>query len=294
MKTGQILHVAPGGAVQRLGGDIPMNLAEFRTHPAFNEEQARDRFRVHDILLQPRGSGRWHLFATHHYFTQECIRLRLSVTSMLREGGKVVLSPDWHTVFDAEPCLPTTAIKEGHQAGGKMVSDGPAHLFVAIGDHGQEGSIEGTWPDMNAPRESDLPQTPHSHFGKLLRVAIGTGETEILASGLRNPQGLVADRQGNLWETEHGPQGGDELNLMLRGGNYGWPLVNYGIGYTGFVAGHDTARILRHEEYMKPVFAWVPSVATTSVLANDESSFPLWSDDLIVTSLSGFLYRVRH
>lgn len=287
---GQILHVAPGGAVQRIGG-IPMNLAAFRAHPDFNEKR-HDRFRVHDILLQPQGSGRWRVFATHHYFTPECIRFRLSVTSLSREGGEVVLSPEWQTVFDAEPCLPTD-YDGGQNSGGKMVSDGPAHLLVATGDHGWEGSDD-AWPDMNAPWELISPQSPHAHLGKLLRIAIETGETETLASGLRNPQGLAADRQGNLWETEHGPHGGDEINLLLRGRNYGWPLVSYGVGYEGMVAGQDTARILRHEEYTKPVFAWLPSVATTSVLVNDESSFPLWSNDLLVTSLSGFLYRVRH
>ena len=286
---GHILHVTPGGAVQRIGG-VPMNLAAFRAHPDFNEKRL-DRFRVHDILLQPRGSGRWRVFATHHYLAQECIRFRLSVTSISREGDKVVLSPDWHTVFDAEPCLPTN-YNGGQNSGGKMVSDGPAHVLLAIGDHGWEGSDD-AWPDMNAPWELISPQVPHSHLGKLLRIAIETGETETLASGLRNPQGLAVDRQGNLWETEHGPHGGDELNLMLRGSNYGWPFVSYGIGYEGFVSGHDAARVLRHEEYAKPVFAWVPSVATAGVLVNDESSFPLWSDDLLVASLKGFLYRVH-
>lgn len=289
-RGGQILLVTPRGAVQHLGGDIPMNRAAFRAHPDFTDRRYH-RLRVNDILLQPQASGRWRVLATHHYFAQECIRFRLSVTSAVREGGKVVLSPDWRTVLDAEPCLPTD-YNGGQNAGGKMVPDGPGHVFVAIGDHEWDGSDD--WPAMNAPWELNSPQSAHSHFGKLLRIAIETGETETVAVGLRNPQGLAADRQGNLWEVEHGPQGGDELNLMLRGGNYGWPFVSYGVGYGGKVAGHDTVLVLRHEKYAKPVFAWVPSVATTAVVVNDETSFPLWSDDLLVASLSGSLYRVRH
>ena len=290
-KWGRMLIVRPTGTVRRLGGDIPMNIAAFERHPALNEVR-HHRFRVHDILLQARGSGRWRVFATHHYYTGTCIRFRLSVTTMLRQDGDVSISPDWRTVFDAEPCLPTN-YDAGQMAGGKMVADGPAHLFVAIGDHGMEGSDD-EWPRLGATYEPIVSQAPHSHLGKLLRVEIETGRTDTLALGLRNPQGLAADPNGNLWETEHGPQGGDEINLMRRGANYGWPFVNYGIGYGGTVIGRDTDAALRHEGYVKPVFAWVPSIATTAVVVNDASSFPLWSDDLLVASLTGSLYRVRH
>ena len=287
---GELLLLRSNGEVTPLGGGVPMNLAAFRSHPDYNGLRV-ERFRVHDILLQPQGEGRWRLFATHHYFTGECIRFRLSLTTLRRDGTTIALSPDWRTVFDAHPCMPTV-YDAGQNAGGSMVADGPAHVLVAIGDHGLEG--HDAWPAPAEQPELMAPQSQNSHFGKLLRVAIKTGHTRTLATGLRNPQGLAADAEGNLWETEHGPQGGDELNLMLNGANYGWPFVSYGIGYGGFVRASNVAGAGRHDGYAKPAFAWVRSIAVASVIANDAALLPLWSDDLLVAGLHGGLLRVRH
>ena len=102
-----------------------------------------------------------------------------------------------------------------------MLTDGPDHLLVTIGDH------RWGWAESLSLYE----QIPGSHMGKLVRVAIETGDTETLTLGHRNPQGLARDKDGNLWSTEHGPQGGDELNLLEPGGNYGWPHVSYGVDY---------------------------------------------------------------
>lgn len=137
------------------------------------------------------------------------------------------------------------------------------------------------------------PQAGDSHLGKLVRVEIATGDTEVLAFGLRNPQGLARDRNGDLWETEHGPQGGDELNLLEPGGNYGWPAVTYGVGYEGRVNVRRAAETGRHDGFVRPVFSWVPSIGVSAVVVNDDRAFPLWRDDLLVASLLGPLFRVR-
>ena len=98
---------------------------------------------------------------------------------------------------------------------------------------------------------------------------------------------------------EHGPQGGDKLNLLVPGGNYGWPQVSYGVEYGSKVNVPRAAEVGLHNGFTKPVFAWVPSIGISSLIVNDERLFPLWRDDLLIGSLSGTqgsgyaLFRVR-
>ena len=108
--------------------------------------------------------------------------------------------------------------------------------------------------------------------------------------GLRNPQGFARDAEGVLWETEHGPRGGDELNVLEAGGNYGWPRVSHGVDYNLRPVG----RAGRHDGFASPVFFWTPSIGIGSVVVNDARFFPLWGDDLLVGSLVGrALLRIR-
>ena len=270
---GRLALVRPTGEVAHLEGTVPMNQAELLAH------LDKRRFRVADILLKRYSGGRYELFATHYYFTGECFRFRLSATTLLHQGADVSVSPAWRTVFDAEPCVRSPSL----QAGGRMLMDGPDHLLVVIGTHSQ----------------NKYAQDPASHLGKLIRVEIATGRAETLALGLRNPQGLTRDAAGHLWETEHGPEGGDELNVLVAGGNYGWPQVTYGVEYGSRVNVPRAEAVGRHDGFIKPVFAWVPSIGISSILVNDERRFPLWKDDLLIGSLSGTqgsgyaLFRVR-
>ena len=267
---GRIALVRPDGSVAHLEDRVPMNLEGLMSHPDIAALPS-NRFRVADILLKQRSEERWELFVTHHYFTEaeECVRFRLSSATVLRQGASVSVSRSWRTIFDAEPCVPVTE-QELLRAGGRILADGPDHLLVVIGDHGREESA----------------REPDSHLGKLVRIAIETGEVEILSVGLRNPQGFVRDADGNLWETEHGPQGGDELNLLEPGVNYGWPFVSYGVQYgkamLRTVPDESTGR---HAGFARPVFAWVPSIAVSAMIVNDERWLPLWKDDLLIGSL---------
>jgi aldose sugar dehydrogenase len=106
--------------------------------------------------------------------------------------------------------------------------------------------------------------------------------------GHRNPQGLVFDLQGNLWDTEHGPRGGDELNLIRKGANYGWPLVSFGINYNGAplvtpwpdVQGVD-------QEIALPVDVWLPSIGASGLAVVRGPMFLKWEGDLLAGGLSG-------
>ena len=279
---GRFAMVFRDGSVEYLDGNVPMNEKALADHEDYNNHFNPGDFRVADILLKELGEGRYELFATHHYFTGECIRFRLSSTTLLRDEASVTVIPDWRTIFDAEPCLPLLWFV-GHESGGKMLTDGADHLLVIIGAHGVD-----SW--RARPTFDSTTQ-----LGKLVRIAIETGEVETLAIGFRNSQGLVRDADGNIWATDHGPQGGDELNLLERGGNYGWPVVSYGVQYGRQIPPTiEDEKMGRHDDFVRPVFSWVPSPAISAIAVNDEEHLPLWKDDLLVASfVTGSLYRVR-
>ena len=219
---GALAVVGEDGAVERLRGHIPMNSAGFVKLDASNPDpegevwtHAKWPFRVADILVKRVGADRWELFATHHYFAENCIRFRLSSATLERTAGegsdRFVVSPSWRTLFDAEPCL--NFPHGGHQSGGRMVMDGPDRLLVVIGDHQRDG-----WGSESEGRSPALPQDPDSHFGKLISVDIATGRAEVLALGLRNPQGLARDRDGRLWASDHGTNAGDDSISSRKAG----------------------------------------------------------------------------
>jgi aldose sugar dehydrogenase len=146
------------------------------------------------------------------------------------------------------------------QIGGRLALTGDGHLFVSLGDR---------W---DGPRAQDLSDTA----GSIVRIrtdgtvpddnpftGVPGARPEIWSYGHRNPQGLAYDRAtGQLWSDEHGPQGGDELNLILRGGNYGWPLATFGTGYEGQSLGVNS----RQPDTELPVHYWVPlSIAPSSL-----------------------------
>ncbi len=269
---GEISSVDPSGRTRRHDSAVPMGFERSAPGPAF---PGAERLRVADILLLRRSGERYELFAAHHYYVEEeeCVRFRLSSTTILRENGVVSVSPAWRTVFDAEPCLPFRPAN----VGGRMAESGETHLSVVIGENGR----------------FDLVQDAGAHVGKLLRIDVETGAAETLASGLRNPQGLARDEDGRLWWTEHGPQGGDELNLLRPGGNYGWPLASYGVGYGRTIIGSpDSAGM--HDGFAQPAYAWVPDIGVSALAVNDPRWLPLWKDDLLAASLKDrSLFRVR-
>jgi aldose sugar dehydrogenase len=108
---------------------------------------------------------------------------------------------------------------------------------------------------------------------------------ELWTKGHRNPQGLVINQEtGDVWATEHGPQGGDELNLIAKGANYGWPVIGFGVNYrTGLAIHTGTTR----EGMSAPVHVWVPSVGVSGLMLYTGNKFPGWKGNLFAGGLSG-------
>ena len=243
-------------------------------------------FSVKDILVEERGAGFARLFASYHHWNteQQCFTLRLAMTPLTERNGGYAVGA-WETIYEAQPCLP---LKErghtfsGNQAAGRVVSYEEGTVLLSVGDSG----FDGIGGEM-------VIREPGSSHGKMIAIDPTTKAATTVSVGHRNPQGLHVDAEGTVWSTEHGPQGGDELNIIVKGEDYGWPYVTYGTKYGAFEwplakAGSD------HSGYKRPVFAWVPSIGISELTSVRKPLFQQWRGDLLITSLKTHsLYRTR-
>jgi aldose sugar dehydrogenase len=138
-------------------------------------------------------------------------------------------------------------------------------------------------------------------FGKIVRltlegepaadnpfIAVTGALPEIWSYGHRNVQGIAYDpSSGRIWTNEHGPRGGDEVNIMCAGGNYGWPVITYGQDYSGAIISPFTER----EGMLQPLTYWVPSIAPSGMAFYSGALFPAWQGDLLVSALAGSQLR---
>lgn len=212
------------------------------------------------------------------------------VSATLADGG---LS-DLKTVFEAksEHYLPTDL-----HFGCKIDFDpaDPTILYFAIGERGRmEMAQDLTRPNGKVHRVRTDGSIPEGNpFADQASRDRGVYPS-IWSYGHRNPQGLIFDLQGNLWDTEHGPRGGDELNLIKKGANYGWPIVSFGINYNDSpfrTPWPDLAESAKDKDVEMPVDRWLPSIGACglTVVRGGPSgeAFPEWRGDLLAGGLSG-------
>jgi aldose sugar dehydrogenase len=182
--------------------------------------------------------------------------------------------------------------------GARIAFDGNGHLFMSVGDR-----MAGLFPrtptgEMDPNLEGHPAQNLGSHQGKILRLNLDgsvpsdnpfVGRAgalpEIWSYGHRNPQGLAFDpATGTLWETEHGPQGGDEINVIQKGANYGWPVIGYGANYTLGTEIHKD----RYKAGMEqPKAFWVPSIGISGLAIYAGDKFPNWKGNAFVGGMAG-------
>lgn len=169
--------------------------------------------------------------------------------------------------------------------GGRIIFDDDGNLFVSIGERSDQ-----------EPRV--LAQDLSTSFGKIIRITTD-GEAvsgnpfenepnalpEIYSYGHRNPQGLdFHPETGDLWSNEFGPRGGDELNLIKPGLNYGWPVITYGIEYSGREIGNPP--IQQKEGMEQPVYYWDPVLSPSGMTFYTASNIPEWKNNLFITGLN--------
>ncbi len=272
----------------------------YRLPPVFGSDEAPERFdsgrsiradvrRYHDIELVHFADGP-HLFVTHNYYDpgKVCFGVQIEEAKLppdweTQAPPAEVLS--WHTLRKTVPCVPPGVDRNtfgGFQAGGRIVQASDGSVLVSTGDLEFDGI--GRKPLLVSQMDDAA-----SDLGRVLRFD-ADGAMTVISRGHRNPQGLTFDNQGRLWSVEHGPQGGDELNLVEAGKNYGWPIVTFGTMYSepesDAKAWPRNPRQGRHDGYEPPRFSWVPSVAPSSI-APIEGVSPRWDGDLLVSTLAG-------
>jgi cytochrome c2 len=285
---------------------VPANREEFaaafhgsatapRLQSAYSEEAPEVqtwRFRVADVIAQVDGEV-VHIFASHHFWKQQerCFVVRVSqldttLTDIERASGPGT----WQTIFESHPCVPLFgegAMRgknpfRGEEIGGRLVLLDASTLLLSQGDHGFSG-IEGA-----VAFAQDLEAT----YGKTIRIDLRTHAASINTLGHRNPQGLYAAPDGRIWETEHAAQGGDELNLLVPGANYGWPEVTYGTDY-GTLTWPLSKQQGHHAGFQQPVYSWLPGIGISNLVQIQRDRFPIWRGDLIIGTLgSRGLFRM--
>ena len=199
-----------------------------------------------------------------------------SMTAVVRGKIKNGQWVDQEDIFIVPPKFHTT--KGGHYGSRFVFKDG--YLFFSIGERQESdpaqdltvphGKIHRIYDDGRIPRDNPFYKTKNAF-------------QSIWCYGNRNPQGLdLHPLTGDLWETEHGPRGGDELNLIRPGLNYGWPVITYGMNYDGTPWTEFT-----HMDGMEqPVHYWLPSIATAGIDFYEGEAFPEWKYDLLATGMS--------
>lgn len=207
-----------------------------------------------------------------------------ATTAIMRaklDGNRLVDAKD---IFVAEPALPTR-----HHYGSRMEFDADGYLFFTVGDRG---------------RRDDNPQSLDNHCGKVHRMMddgsvpkdnpfVGNKNAKgtIYSYGHRNPQGLTIDPEtGTIWENEHGPRGGDEINIIRKGENFGWPVISYGINYNGTKFTDMTEK----EGMLQPEYYWLPSIGVCGMAIVRSDKYPGWNGDLLSGSLRfKYLHRTK-
>jgi glucose/arabinose dehydrogenase len=194
---------------------------------------------------------------------------------------------DVKVIFRSVPAVPTKRL--GLKTGGRIVFDPKGNLFVTIGDR-----------DDNGVNPWTVAQQMDTDLGKIIHITPdGTPASdnpfigkpgvlpEIWTYGNRSPEGLAYDpHTGKLWETEHGPNGGDELNTIEKGKNYGWPVISYGIDYSGKPINNEGTQ---KEGMEQPVYFWDPVIAPSGLAFYKGDLFPQWKNSLFAGGLRGKL-----
>jgi len=166
----------------------------------------------------------------------------------------------------------------GRHFGSRVVEGPDGTLFVTIGDRGDRPSAQDrslhNGAIVRVNRDGSVPAD--NPF-----VGDATVLPEIWSYGHRNPQGAGLDAQGTLWTAEHGARGGDEVNRIRKGANFGWPVISYGQHYRGGQIGEGTAKAGMEQ----PAHYWDPSIAPSGLMVYDGAMFPEWKGDMFVGSL---------
>ncbi len=258
-KFGTLFRVKPNGEKTAIKGTPEVNsegqggLLDIELHPKFTENNV--------------------IYLSYSKINNE--DKSLATTAIMRaklDGDNLTEQKD---IFVALPYFKTR-----HHYGSRLEFDREGYLFFSVGDRG---------------RQDENPQNLGSHCGKIHRINDdGTIPTDnpfvntpgampsIYSYGHRNPQGVAMNPMtGEMWAHEHGPRGGDELNRIKKGANYGWPVISYGINYNGTTFTNITEK----EGMEQPITYWVPSIAPCGMTFATTNRYGKWENNILLGSL---------
>ena len=239
-----------------------------------------------DVALDAGFAANHRIFFTYSEAVGENDSQMVVARATFDEGAHAL--NDVSVIFRANPPLPK---RQSANAGGRIAIARDGNLFVTIGDRSQS-------PPWDRAQQLD------NHLGKMIRITpdgkpapgnpfIGKAGAlpEIWSYGHRSEEGLtIHPTTGELWETEHGPRGGDEINTPEAGKNYGWPVIVHGIDYPGTTIGRG---ITEQPGMEQPHYYWDPVIAPSGLAFYTGTLFPQWKDSLFVGALRGqFLDRL--
>ncbi len=292
-RNGALWFIDAARTVQPIATRIPVNVDEFLGDPQNEGVISTDNFGVKDVLVR-EVDGRLQLLTSFNQWYPEgdCYALRVALlettVEALRTGPADTVG--WRTVYETVPCYPLSRMADGTRphptlgAGGRLAWRSDSELLLTVGGFKSEG-IEQGGPELYWDRENS--------YGKTILIDLSAGTSRIFTIGHRNPQGLAVADDSTIWLTEHAARGGDELNRLVEGSNYGYPAVSYGTAYDA-MTWPTNPRQGRHDGFAKPVYAWVPSIGISEVIVLRRDGFPDWKGDLLVASMAmEQLYHVR-
>tara|TARA_R110002049_G_scaffold252890_3_gene428229 strand:- start:3270 stop:4394 length:1125 start_codon:yes stop_codon:yes gene_type:complete len=232
-----------------------------------------------DIELHPDYQNNGWIYMTYASAEGEADGGNTALTRAKLNGNTLV---ELEQLYKAEPNT-----KKGQHWGSRIEFDDEGYLYFSIGDRGNRdenpqditrdcGKIYRLNDDGSIPADNPFVNTENA-------------KTAIFSYGHRNPQGMAKNPfTGAIWVNEHGPQGGDEINIVEKGKNFGWPIISYGINYNGT----SFTDITEKEGMEQPLFYWVPSIAPSGMAIVSSEKYPDWKGNVLVGSLK-FKYLER-
>ncbi|MBC8130221.1 MAG: PQQ-dependent sugar dehydrogenase [Rhizobiaceae bacterium] len=262
-RDGRLRHVKDDGTLSEPIKGVP-------------DVDARDQGGLLDIVLDPNFSENRLVYLSFAEAGEGGDNSTAVAKAALSEDNTELTNVE--VIFSQQPKLPSTL-----HFGGRLVFDDAGHLFVALGERSKE-EFRGQAQDLD------------SHLGKVVRINTDGSAPEdnpfvgqegalpeTWSLGHRNIQAAAINpATGVLWEIEHGPLGGDELNVVQPGKNYGWPIVSFGVNYSGSPVGSGESEAPKFEP---PIYQWTPVIAPSGMAFYGGRAFPEWEGNLFVGAL---------